>query len=48
MLPKLMFAGLNLGLFGLAVYKFATIGCIPVTPHDWQGIIIPKVPIEHN
>ena len=35
MLPKLAYLGLNLGLFGFAVYKLATMGCIPVNPFDW-------------
>ena len=48
MLPKLCYAGLNAGLFGMAVYKFSVMGVIPVTPHDWQGIILPRVPIESN
>ena len=42
-LPKLAYGGLNLGLFGFAVYKFAVMGCIPTTPHDWIGIISSRV-----
>ena len=48
MLPKLAYLGLNLGLFAFAVYKLATMGCIPVNPFDWQGIITTRVPIESN
>ena len=42
-LPKLMYAGFNIGLFGFAVYKFASMGCLPVTPHDWIGVISSRV-----
>ena len=48
MLPKLAYLALNLGLFGFAVYKFSIMGVIPVTPHDWAGIITPRVPFEYN
>ena len=48
MLPKLMFIGINLGLFCLALYKFSVIGVIPVNPYDWLGIISKRVPIEKN
>ena len=48
MLPKLAFIGLNLVLFGIAVYKFSVMGVIPVTPYDWIGIIDPSVPRESN
>ena len=48
MLPKLAFIGLNLVLFGMAVYKFTVIGVIPVKPFDWSGIVSPRVPWEYS
>ena len=43
MLPKLAFIGINLVLMGAALYKFSTLGVIPVTPNDWSGIISTRV-----
>ena len=43
-LPKLAFVGMNLVLFGVAVYKFSVMGVIPVTPYDWIGILSTRVP----
>ena len=48
LLPKLAFIGINLGLFGMAIWKLQALGVIPVTPADWSGIISTRVPIQHN
>ena len=42
-LPKLAYIALNVGLFGMAVYKFCVMGVIPTTPHDWIAIISRRV-----
>ena len=43
MLPKLAFIGINLALMAMAVYKFSSLGVIPVTPNDWSGIVSTRV-----
>ena len=48
LLPKLAFVGINIGLLGMALYKFSIMGVIPVTPNDWAGIISTRSPIQSS
>ena len=43
LLPKLAYIGINLALMCMAVYKFSSLGIIPVTPNDWSAIISTRV-----
>ena len=44
LLPKLLYFAIQLGLLGLALYKFSVMGVIPVTTNDWAGIISKRTP----
>ena len=48
LLPKLAFFAIQIGLLGVALYRFAMMGVIPTTPVDWSGIVARRVPIEHS
>jgi hypothetical protein len=46
MLPKLLYIGCNFVSIGFALYKFSSMGIIPVQPADWAGLFHDKVTIE--
>ena len=48
LIPKLIFFAIQIGMLGVALYRFAMMGVIPVTPADWAGLLAPRVPIEHS
>ena len=47
-MPKLTYFVLNLALFGGVLYKFASMGILPVQPSDWNSLINPKFPREQG
>jgi hypothetical protein len=36
-IPKLVFLGMNLALFGMGVYKCSTLGLLPTSESDWMA-----------
>ena len=44
--PKLIYIGCNFVSIALAVYKFSSMGIIPVQPADWAGLFHDKVSAE--
>jgi ER membrane protein complex subunit 4 len=47
-LPKLGYAALNMLGVGMALYKCASLGLLPVTSADWTSYLPPKTMMEHS
>ena len=45
-MPKLVYLGCNFVSIALSLYKFSSMGIIPVQPADWAGLFHDKVTIE--
>ena len=46
--PKWIYICANSQIIALALYKFAMMGIVPVTPTDWAGLLSPKTPLESS
>ena len=48
LMPKLMFIAANALCIGVGLYKFSSMGIIPVQPADWAGLYKPNYAYEAN
>lgn len=48
LVPKLIYVVINLGSCGLILYKFKSMGLLPLTSADWVSLIPERLAAEHS